>query len=116
MIGDRDVIVIHDDRMLNHRPNVEEPFLPGRLASRVQAVLGGSGLKWSYPEHPGRLSAIIDLLRREPVPGVRYEAARSASQEQLARVHTTSYLEDIYALRGKQAWLDVDTTAVSPGS
>jgi acetoin utilization deacetylase AcuC-like enzyme len=31
-------------------------------------------------------------------------------------VHTTSYLEAIYAMRGQNAWLDVDTTAVSPGS
>nr|WP_297456677.1 histone deacetylase [uncultured Halomonas sp.] len=120
MIGDRDVIVIHDERMLDHRPDAEGPFLPGRLANRVQTILGGlfDGvvLKWSYPEHPGRLLAITDLLAREPVPGVRYETPHGASQEQLGRVHTTSYLEHIYALRGKQAWLDVDTTAVSPGS
>ncbi|BBI51845.1 hypothetical protein HORIV_42660 [Vreelandella olivaria] len=31
-------------------------------------------------------------------------------------MHTTSYLSDIFSLRGKNAWLDVDTTAVSPGS
>ncbi len=50
------------------------------------------------------------------MPGVRYEMARPATEEQLGRVHTTSYIENIYDLRGKQAWLDVDTTAVSPGS
>ncbi|MCC4309681.1 histone deacetylase [Alcanivorax marinus] len=31
-------------------------------------------------------------------------------------MHTTSYLDGIQALRGENAWLDVDTTAVSPGS
>jgi acetoin utilization deacetylase AcuC-like enzyme len=120
LIGERDVLVIHDERMLAHRPNAEEPFQPGKLDSRVQAILGGlfegAVIKWSYPEHPGRLQAITDLLMREPVPGVRYETGRPATEDQLGRVHITSYVENIYALRGKQAWLDVDTTAVSPGS
>lgn len=120
MIGDRDVLVIHDDRMLAHQPDADEPFQSGRLDSRVQAILGGlfqgAIVKWSYPEHPGRLRMITELLTREPVPGVRYETARAATEEELGRVHTTSYIENIYALRGKQAWLDVDTTAVSPGS
>ncbi|WP_231566377.1 histone deacetylase family protein [Litchfieldella xinjiangensis] len=120
MIDDRDVLVIHDDRMLAHRPNAEEPFQPGKLDSRVQALLGGlfegARDKWTYPEHPGRLLAITELLTREPVPGVRYATARPATEDQLGRVHATSYIENIYALRGKQAWLDADTTAVSPGS
>ncbi|MAL97023.1 histone deacetylase family protein [Hydrocarboniclastica marina] len=120
MVGDRDVLVIHDTRMLAHQPNAEEPFIPGKLDSRVQAMLSGlfegAVKKWSYPEHPGRLSAITDLLMLEPVPGVGFGVARAATHEELGRVHTTSYLENIFALRGKQAWLDVDTTAVSPGS
>lgn len=120
MIGERDVLVIHDDRMLTHRPDAQAPFQPSKLGSRIQATLGrlfdGAATQWSYPEHPGRLSAITDLLTLEPVPGVRYETANAATQEQLGRVHATSYLETIYALRGKQTWLDVDTTAVSPGS
>lgn len=120
MIGNRDVLVIHDDRMLAHQPDADEPFQSGRLDSRVQAILGGlfegAIVKWSYPEHPGRLRVITELLTREPVPGVRYETARAATEEELGRVHTTSYIDNIYVLRGKQAWLDVDTTAVSPGS
>lgn len=120
MIGERDVLVVHDDRMLAHRPDAQAPFQSGKLDSRVKAMLGGlfdgAVVKWSYPEHPGRLLAINELLTLEPVPGVRYETASAATEEQLGRVHTTSYIENIYALRGKQAWLDVDTTAVSPGS
>ncbi|WP_346797132.1 histone deacetylase [Halomonas sp. Bachu 37] len=120
MIGERDVLVIHDDRMLAHRPNPEVPFQPGKLDSRIQAILGSlfdsANTKWSYPEHPGRLTSITDLLTRESIAGVRYETARPATEEQLGRVHATSYIENIYTLRGKQAWLDVDTTAVSPGS
>lgn len=116
MIGDRSVIVIRDERMLAHRPDVQEPFLPGRLDKRVRGILDGLGVKWFYPEHPGRITAITDLLTQEPIAGVSYEAAAVATEAQLARVHTTSYLRDIFELRGKNAWLDVDTTAVSPGS
>ncbi|MGM0594069.1 MAG: histone deacetylase family protein [Pseudomonadota bacterium] len=116
MLGDRQVIAIYDERMLAHCPNADVPFLPGRLDRRVREILAGLVVKWAYPEHPGRLKAIIQLLEREPVPGVRFETGVAATREQLARVHTTSYLETIYALRGQNAWLDVDTTAVSPGS
>ncbi len=116
MIGDRHVIAFYDQRMLAHRPDADVPFLPGRLDRRVREILAGLGAKWSYPEHPGRLSAVRELLEREPVPGVRFEAGTAATREQLSRVHTTSYLESIYTLRGQNAWLDVDTTAVSPGS
>jgi acetoin utilization deacetylase AcuC-like enzyme len=116
MIGDRDVTVFYDERMLAHRPDTDEPFLPGRLDRRVREILAGLGVKWHYPEHPGRLTAIRELLEREPVPGVRFATGAPATREQLARVHTTSYLEGIGELRGKNAWLDVDTTAVSAGS
>ena len=116
MIGDRSVLVLQDDRMLAHRPDVESPFLPGRLDRRVREILAGLGAKWKYPEHPGRLTAITELLHREPIPGVQFANGRVASREELGRVHTTSYLEDIFVLRGQNAWLDIDTTAVSPGS
>ncbi|MBA1145603.1 histone deacetylase [Ectothiorhodospiraceae bacterium WFHF3C12] len=116
MIGDRDVTVFYDERVLGHRPDAREPFLPGRLDRRVREILSGLGVQWDYPEHPGRLAAIHDLLASRPVTGVRFEAGVAATREQLSRVHTTAYLENIYELRGKNAWLDVDTTAVSPGS
>ena len=118
MIGDRDVTVFYDERVLLHRPEAAEPFLPGRMNSRVRHILEGLGMeaKWSYPEHPGRVTAINDLLHAEPVPGVRFETGRVATMEQLQRVHTMSYVESLYHLKGKQAWLDVDTTAVSAGS
>lgn len=116
MLGDREVIVFYDERMLGHCPDVSAPFLPGRLDRRVREVLSGLPVKWAYPEHPGRLLAIRELLERQPVPGVRFETASSASREQLARVHTLSYLNAIAGLRGKNAWLDMDTTAVSASS
>lgn len=116
MIGERDVAVFYDERMLAHQPDAKDPFLPGRLDRRVREILAGLGVQWAYPEHPGRVTAVRELLEREPVPGVRFEPGASATPEQLARVHTTSYLETIYDLRGQNAWLDVDTTAVSSGS
>lgn len=112
----RRVIAFYDERMLNHRPQAKDPFLPGRLEKRVREILNGLGVKWDYPEHPGRLTAIRDLLKKKPVKGVTFETGRAATREELARVHTMSYLEDVYAMRGKTAWLDVDTTAVSAGS
>ena len=116
MTGDRDVLVIYDERTLAHNPEVEEPFLPGRLERRVREILRGLDVKWSYPEHPGRLTAIRELLDSDPIPGVRFDVGEAATREQLSRVHTTSYLDDIYSLRGQNAWLDTDTTAVSAGS
>ena len=112
----REVIALYDERMLAHRPDAAEPFVPGRLDRRIRDVLTGLGVKWDYPEHPGRLAAIRELLDKAPVPGLQFEVGVAATREQLARVHTTGYLERIYELRGQNAWLDVDTTAVSAGS
>ena len=113
---ERDVTVFYDERMLAHRPDTSDAFLPGRLERRIRDILDGLPFKWAYPEVPGRLLSVMDLLSRDPVPGVRFETGAVVEPEQLARVHTTSYLQAIYALRGKAAWLDVDTTAVSAGS
>ncbi len=110
------VIAFYDERMLAHEPNIEAPFLPGRMDTRIRSLLSGLGVPWKYPEHPARLTAIRHFLELEPVPGVTFEAGLAATREQLARVHTLSYLDSIFQLRGKSTWLDVDTTAVSPGS
>lgn len=116
MAEQNSVIAFYDERMLAHEPDIEVPFLPGRMDKRVRSLLSGLGVPWKYPEHPARLTAIRHLLELEPVPGVIFEAGMQATREQLGRVHTNSYLNSIYQLRGKSAWLDVDTTAVSPGS
>lgn len=116
MAGKRDVIVFYDERMLAHKPDPDALYPPGLMARRVRTILDGLSLKWSYPEHPGRLTAIMNLLELEPIAGVRLEAGREASGEELARVHTTSYLNKVFNLDGQYAWLDIDTTAVSPGS
>ncbi|WP_404470664.1 histone deacetylase [Vreelandella venusta] len=116
MADQNSVIAFYDERMLTHEPDIEVPFLPGRMDKRIRSLLSGLGVPWEYPEHSARLTAIRHLLELEPVPGVTFETGRSATREQLGRVHTSSYLDSIYQLRGESAWLDEDTTAVSPGS
>jgi acetoin utilization deacetylase AcuC-like enzyme len=109
-------LVVNDPRVLDHRPDVEDEFLPGRLNKRVRGILSSLVVKWNYPEHPGRITAITDLIAAEPIEGVFLEPGREATRDELIRVHTATYLKSIYKLRDKHAWLDVDTTAVSPGS
>lgn len=116
MSSERQVGVFYDERVLGHDPDVNTSFLPGRLDKRIRQILAGLKVQWSYPEHSGRVKAILDLLAREPIAGLSFYAGRAATAEQLGRVHTHAYLEDMYALRGKNVWLDVDTTAVSPNS
>ncbi|WP_245184861.1 histone deacetylase family protein [Halomonas salinarum] len=116
MADENSVIVFYDERMLAHEPDIEVPFLPGRMDVRIRSLLVELGVPWKYPEHPARLTAIRHLLELEPVPGMTFESGMAATREQLGRVHTNSYLDSIYQLRGESAWLDDDTTAVSPGS
>ncbi|WP_348525013.1 histone deacetylase [Pararhodobacter sp. SW119] len=116
LVASRRALALFDERMLQHRPQVQDTFSPGRLERRVRDILNGLEVKWNFPERPERLIAIRDLLVAEPIAGLEHAEGRSASREQLARVHTSGYLDSIYKLRGRSVWLDVDTTAVSPGS
>ncbi|MCH8552017.1 MAG: histone deacetylase [Natronospirillum sp.] len=116
MIGERTVHLFCDDVMLGHNPEVDMPFIPSRVEKRVRSILEGLTFKWSYPEHPGRLSAIRQYLEANPIDGVHWTSGESATYEQLARVHTTAYLDHIFSLAGQSAWLDKDTTAMSPNS
>ncbi|MEC7729554.1 MAG: histone deacetylase [Pseudomonadota bacterium] len=117
MIGDRSVNVFYDEIMLGHNPEVDLPFVPSRVEKRVRSILQGLDFKWSYPEHPGRISAVKEYLDENPIEGVHWRTgAAAATYDQLARVHTTSYLDHVFSLAGKRAWLDKDTTAVSPDS
>ncbi|MDT8311288.1 MAG: histone deacetylase [Methylophaga sp.] len=116
MIGDRSVTVFTDEVMLGRNPEVDLPFVPSRVEKRVRHILQGLDFKWSYPEHPGRLAAITKHLAENPVPGINIKSGSSATYEQLSRVHTTAYLDHIFSMEGERAWLDSDTTAVSPDS
>ncbi|WP_238984482.1 histone deacetylase family protein [Billgrantia kenyensis] len=110
------VIAFYDERVLSHQPDGEASFLPGRMDRRVRQLLSSLNVPWKYPEHAGRLTAIRHLLELEPVAGLSLEGGMAATREQLGRVHTSSYLSHIFELCGQNVWLDVDTTAVSPGS
>jgi acetoin utilization deacetylase AcuC-like enzyme len=110
------VIAFYDERVLSHQPDGEASFLPGRMDRRVRQLLSSLNVPWKYPEHAGRLTAIRHLLELEPITGLTFEGGMAATREQLGRVHTSSYLSHIFELCGQNAWLDVDTTAVSPGS
>lgn len=116
MPGERTVDIFYDEIMLGHKPEVDLPFVPSRVEKRVRSILQGLDFKWTYPEHPGRLTAIIKYLEQNPVAGVRFRSGASATYNQLARVHTSSYLDHVLSLSGQSAWLDSDTTAVSPDS
>lgn len=112
----RTVNVFYDEIMLGHNPEVDVPYLPSRVEKRVRTILSGLDFKWSYPEHPGRISAVKTYLDEHPIRGVHVRTGPKASYKQLARVHTSAYLDYLFSLAGKNAWLDSDTTAVSPDS
>lgn len=116
VLGDRNVMVFYDERMLDHSPDFGQPFLPGRLDRRIRELLTAAGVALAYPEHPGRLRCIQERLDRDPIAGVSFAAGRAATREELGRVHASGHIDAIDELRGQNAWLDVDTTAVSPGS
>lgn len=116
MSGQSKVLVFFDERTLQHSPEISQQFLPGRLERRVKRIIAKLGYQWSYPEHPGRITAIRDRLREAAIPGVAFREGERATRTQLARVHTSRYLDSIFDLRGKMAWLDEDTTAISPKS
>jgi acetoin utilization deacetylase AcuC-like enzyme len=86
-----ELALFSDPRMLDHDP--------------------GAG----HPEHPGRLAAILRHLREHPVRGARLLPARSATAEEIARVHLAGYLSVLEGCRGEYAELDPDTRT-SPGS
>lgn len=116
MTQTRQVGLFYDERMLAHRPQAKDQYLPGRLNRRVREIIDGLAVTWNYPEHPGRLTAVLDALARTPVEGLSLHSGSLATRAQLARVHTMSFLDDLDSLRDSSAWLDTDTTAVSPGS
>ncbi len=64
---------------------------------------------YAHPESPGRLRAILDRLQHDPIRGTRIELPRQATSEELQRVHTVPYVQEILALAGTSTQLDPDT-------
>jgi len=114
--SERPIRVLYDERTLQHSPEASQTFLPGRLERRVKRILAQLDYRWDYPEHPGRLRAIKEHLDGNPIAGIEVAAGAKATRAQLSRVHTNRYLDVLFGLQGKVAWLDEDTTAISPKS
>jgi len=113
-------LIIYDDRMLEHHPTGWDPDHP-EWTQAVMELLAEqypdkSPEEWSHPERPERLTAIRDRLRDDAMPELSWEAAEPATNQSLARVHAPGYVSFIDSLEGRACWLNVDTTAVSPGS
>ncbi|MCA9524190.1 MAG: histone deacetylase, partial [Myxococcales bacterium] len=66
---------------------------------------------WGHPERPERyrvLSRMFDLSFAANLDWLPVDS-RDATNEELARVHSVSYVERMLALRGKSATIDADT-------
>lgn len=71
-----------------------------------------------HPEHPGRLSHVLDALRAAfPNGELHWHEAPRASRHQLERVHESALVDAVHAAEPEEghARLDADT-AMSPGS
>jgi acetoin utilization deacetylase AcuC-like enzyme len=64
-----------------------------------------------HPERPERLTAAREAIAKSADAGVQFERVkpRSATDDELARVHDRRFIESLTKLRGKTAYLDPDT-------
>jgi acetoin utilization deacetylase AcuC-like enzyme len=89
---------------------VDDPvFLEHRAPSRSMGAASGMD---DHPERPERLEAARAAVDRAVLPaGTSWLRlpARDASDDELARVHTEPYVENLARIEGKQGYLDPDT-------
>jgi acetoin utilization deacetylase AcuC-like enzyme len=62
-----------------------------------------------HPESPSRLQSILGVLARAPVAGSQVRSPRSATQEELAAVHTPALREALLRHAGQPSVIDADT-------
>ena len=113
-----EVSIIYDEKMLDHAPSGFDPKRP-EWTEMVKRRLGDQdegGMKFTHPERPERLEAIVRSLTERPIFGVTWKNAAPAPRATLSLVHEGKYLDFIESYRGKSGWLSPDTTAVSEGS
>lgn len=68
-----------------------------------------------HPESPARLQTILGVLARAPVAGTLMASPRSATNEEVAAVHTAELRDYLHRIAGHSAQVDPDTQ-VSPDS
>lgn len=64
-----------------------------------------------HPESPARLQSILSVLSRAPVGGTQVAQPRSATEAELAAVHTPELCKYLGGLSGEYAEIDPDTHA-----
>ncbi|MFN4005316.1 MAG: histone deacetylase family protein [Hylemonella sp.] len=71
-----------------------------------------------HPESPARLQAVLDALRQPEFGDVVWRDAPLGTDEQVLRVHTPEYVEEVKALAPRQGYqlLDAGDTVMSPGT
>jgi acetoin utilization deacetylase AcuC-like enzyme len=89
---------------------VDDPvFLEHRAPSRTMGAASGMD---DHPERPERLAAARAAVERAVLPpGTSWLRlpARDVSDDELIRVHTEAYVENLARIDGKQGYLDPDT-------
>ena len=114
-----DTLLIYHPGMLEHKPggykeDHPEWLTPAQIAALEE--LAQTGSQWSHPERPERLTSVVGWLESRPIDGVRWAQPEPAPRTALERAHGAEYVRGVEALRGLDAWLHPDTTAVSPNS
>lgn len=118
MSRENKVALIYDDAMLGHAPDGYDPQRPEwtEMVKKRLGELDEGGMKFTHPERPERLQAVLDSFEDVPVDCCEWLTAEPAPRERQALVHTEEYLDHIESFRGKSGWLHHDTTAVSEHS
>src|SRR5678816_2472668 len=63
-----------------------------------------------HPERPARAEAVGDALKAAGIAAYTHVTTRAATDDELARVHSAKYLDDLLKIvPGHTGWLDPDT-------
>jgi acetoin utilization deacetylase AcuC-like enzyme len=92
------IVLVDDPVFLEHRA-------PGRMTGAASEVD-------DHPERPERLEAARAAVERAVLPGATSWLrlpARDATDDELVRVHTEGYVENLGRIQGRRGYLDPDT-------
>lgn len=110
--------LIYDDAMLGHAPDGYDPNRPEWTALIKERLgdLDEGGTRFSHPERPERLRAILESLDDDPIEGIERMRAAPAGRETKLLAHSEAHVDYVESFRGRSGWLNEDTTAVSEES